>query len=543
MSLHKLTAGDGYEYLTRQVAAMDSTEKGASALADYYSAKGESPGRWMGTGLAALANEDPASVVAVGEEVGADQMKALFGEGRHPNADQIERTVAEAAMGRGLERDAATRQGLAHSMLGQPFPVYEGASAFRKAVGQAFTDYNTEHNERWNAPIDPEKRAELRTRVAQSMFVEEYGRPPLNDRELSGFVAKGSRQKTTAVAGYDLTFSPVKSVSTLWAVAPRDVSQTVEEAHQAAVEHAVRFLEDNATYTRTGHAGVAQVDTQGLMATAFTHRDARSGDPDLHTHVAVSNKVATRTPNGELKWLALDGRVLHKMAVAASEVYNSAIEREMYERLGCEFSEREPAERGKRTVREIDGVDTRLNEVWSSRRAAIDQRRGELAQQFQATHGRAPTNAESLALAQRANLETRQAKHEPRSLAEQRAEWRTTALRVLGGRDGLSSMVRRATSPRRRRRMELTDQWIEATADHVIATVAESRSRWQPAHIIAEAQRQIRSAGIVSDDTDTAVDAVVTAALGSTRSLLLGPSEDLGEPDQLLRSDWARIYT
>ena len=52
MTLHKLSAGSGYEYLTRQVAAMDSTEKGPLALADYYSAKGESPGRWVGSGLA-----------------------------------------------------------------------------------------------------------------------------------------------------------------------------------------------------------------------------------------------------------------------------------------------------------------------------------------------------------------------------------------------------------------------------------------------------------------------------------------------------------
>ncbi len=57
MSMHKLTAGgDGYLYLVRQVAAADSTERGRSTLADYYSAKGESPGRWMGRGLAALAD-------------------------------------------------------------------------------------------------------------------------------------------------------------------------------------------------------------------------------------------------------------------------------------------------------------------------------------------------------------------------------------------------------------------------------------------------------------------------------------------------------
>src|SRR4051812_28779565 len=32
MGLHKLTAGDGYTYLIRQVAALDSTERGFSSL-------------------------------------------------------------------------------------------------------------------------------------------------------------------------------------------------------------------------------------------------------------------------------------------------------------------------------------------------------------------------------------------------------------------------------------------------------------------------------------------------------------------------------
>jgi hypothetical protein len=49
MSLHKLTAGSGYDYLTRQVAALDTTEKGHSGLASYYAERGESPGVWIGS--------------------------------------------------------------------------------------------------------------------------------------------------------------------------------------------------------------------------------------------------------------------------------------------------------------------------------------------------------------------------------------------------------------------------------------------------------------------------------------------------------------
>jgi hypothetical protein len=36
MSVHKLTAGSGYDYLTRQVAALDATEKDHIGLASYY---------------------------------------------------------------------------------------------------------------------------------------------------------------------------------------------------------------------------------------------------------------------------------------------------------------------------------------------------------------------------------------------------------------------------------------------------------------------------------------------------------------------------
>ena len=51
MSIHKLTAGSGYDYLTRQVAALDATEKGHTGLASYYTERGESPGVWIGSGM------------------------------------------------------------------------------------------------------------------------------------------------------------------------------------------------------------------------------------------------------------------------------------------------------------------------------------------------------------------------------------------------------------------------------------------------------------------------------------------------------------
>ena len=191
------------------------------------------------------------------------------------------------------------------------------------------------------------------------------------------------------------------------------------------------FIEKHALFTRTGPQGIRQVNVRGLVATAFTHRDSRAGDPDLHTHVAVANKVQTL----DGRWLSIDGRVLFKANVAASETYNTALEQHLRDTLGVRFAERPGTDPAKRPIREIVGVDPRLNQRWSTRRAHINTRRGELAIQFQHDHGRPPTPVEALHLAQQATLETRDAKHEPRSLAEQRTTWLSEAAAVLGGRE------------------------------------------------------------------------------------------------------------
>ena len=71
MGLHKLTAGDGYSYLTRQVAVHDATDKGHTGLADYYAQRGESPGVWLGAGLAALDGVEPGDEVTARADEGA----------------------------------------------------------------------------------------------------------------------------------------------------------------------------------------------------------------------------------------------------------------------------------------------------------------------------------------------------------------------------------------------------------------------------------------------------------------------------------------
>src|SRR6185437_13435857 len=99
-------------------------------------------------------------------------------------------------------------------------------------------------------------------------------------------------------------------------------------------------------------------------------------------HVAVSNKVRATGADGIPRWLALDGTPLHKAAVAASELYNTRSEALLIERVGVAFADAADTAPGKRQVREIVGVPAELTQLWSSRRAAIEQRVGQLPRRF-----------------------------------------------------------------------------------------------------------------------------------------------------------------
>jgi hypothetical protein len=69
--------------------------------------------------------------------------------------------------------------------------------------------------------------------------------------------------------------------------------------------------------------------------------------------VAVANKVQTL----DGRWLSIDGRVLFKAKVVASETYNTALEQHLHGTLGVRFAERPDTDPTKRPIREIVGVD------------------------------------------------------------------------------------------------------------------------------------------------------------------------------------------
>jgi hypothetical protein len=148
-----------------------------------------------------------------------------------------------------------------------------------------------------------------------------------------------------------------------------------------------------------------------------------------------------------------------------------------------------------------------------------------------------------LHLAQRATLETRSAKHEPRTLIEQRTCWRNEAAQVLGGPQAVDAIVHAALHPSNKIRPIIDADWIAAAADRVLTAMEEHRSTWQIWHVRAEAQRQIRAANLTTDKPEQLVDLLVADVLGARSIRLTSTGDGTVEPAPLRRSDGSSVYT
>ena len=142
---------------------------------------------------------------------------------------------------------------------------------------------------------------------------------------------------------------------------------------------------------------------------------------------------------------------------------------------------------------------------------------------------------EAQALAQRANLEIREAKHDPRSEAEQRAAWRREAERDL--REPLEAMV--ASVLGRSSTAAAVD--VGAVGRRVVAALEASCATWQIWHVRAEAERQARAVQVPLAHVDATVDALVSIVL-SDLSVRIDPPDDVRLPAALRRPDGTSVY-
>ncbi len=368
VSLRRMTAGNGYQYLLRSVVAGDVARAPSTPLTRYYADVGTPPGRWLGSGVRALGSGQLAGGMPVTEE----QLALLIGMGRDP---------------------------ITGEPLGRAYPTYQRlADRIDARVTALDSDLTVE-----------DRAAETRRIEAEETSV-------------------GSRQ---AVAGFDLTFSVPKSVSVLWGVSDAATQERIADAHHAAVADVIEFFERDVAATRAGFSdsdgAVAQVPVVGVAAVAYDHFDSRAGDPQLHTHVVVSNKVRTAMDG---RWRSLDGRPVFASVTALSAHYNALLADRLSRDVGVQWELRQRgADRNPQC--EVAGISDDLIAEFSSRTREIEQMKDELIVEYVARHGRMPSPRTIVELRAQATLATRPPKH-LRSLASLTDEWRRRASARLG---------------------------------------------------------------------------------------------------------------
>lgn len=517
MSMSKLSAGAGYKYLLRHTACGDVERDPSTPLTAYYTASGYPPGTWWGSGLAGLGPE-----LAAGSVVTEDAMSRLYGGGRHPGTEE--------PLGHAYAVFRSTDQRIADTVAALPDSMTDSA----------------------------------------------------RDEAVAGITkVETARRPRVAVAGFDLTFTAPKSASVLWALADPRTQAVVAAAHRAAVRDALAFLEQRAVHTRVGVNSCAQVPTRGMVAALFDHWDTRTGDPNLHTHVVVANKVQGL----DGVWRSLDSRALHHAAVAVSELYDNLFADQLAARVPVNWSWRSRGPR-RTPAFEIDDVPDPLLAEFSTRSAAIEAAMTTAMVDFHAAHGRGPTRVETTRIRQRVTTATRPAKTLHR-LPDLMAWWRQRAVSLLdhaphllmtgswptpprehhlpsprdairhGVRQGVRHRLngtdmtaRQILGPRapwwplwlRTRRTSLSDEAVAHLGDAVIGQVIGRRSTWTRWNLTAEAARLTRGIRLpTSRDRVELADRVVAAALA--RCVALDAPEQFTVPASFRREDGSSVFT
>lgn len=478
VSMRVMSAGQGYRYLLSSVVTGDGDPDGVNAVTGYYAQKGTPPGHWQGSGLSGLAGD-----IVDGDTVTEDQLRRLIGHGQDPSTGE---------------------------RLGRAFPKFASAAArARKRIDSLPVGLSDEQRAARVAAIEAEENAKV---------------------------------TGTPVAGFDMTFSAPKSVSALWAVADGGVQALIGQAHHAAIADVLALCERDVAMTRAGATGptgsVAQVEIRGVIATAYDHYDSRTADPQLHTHVVISNRVQA-VHDG--KWRTLDSKALHGAIVGLSEHYNAVLTDHLAQMLGVGWEERERGE-DRNAVWEIAGVPQTLLAEFSSRSRDIELEKDHLIAEYVHRHGRQPSTRMILKLRHQATLTTRPDKT-PHSLRDLTARWRTQAATVLGEDPvrWVSWLIANSVTEPLLRADDIPLTDIAAVAESVVAQVGMARSTWRRWNLHAETVRQTMGLRFGStQDREAVIGLIVDAA--EQVSIRLTPPELASSPVVFQRGDGSSVF-
>jgi conjugative relaxase-like TrwC/TraI family protein len=317
---------------------------------EYFSGRGESPGRFMGSAAATAGLDGEAS---------PEQVRAMF-QGLDPATGE----VRCAPLLRADPRSKLPAGPLLAAL--QARAAERGVEELEQLAGSKALQGDV-RSVQAACRLGGAKRVKVET--VERLYRKVLGTDPgqLYGEAFGGAWQHRGKRVDTRVQAFDHCFSSPKSVSLLAAGASPQVRRQVAEGRARALQVAIDYLERHGLGVRREHNGVDRYQaTGGLVAVAFEHRMSRAGDPQYHTHVLVQN--AAQGPDG--RWTALDSDRLYAHLMAADHLYLAAERAALTERLGVRWG---PVD-DRSGAAEIQGLDDRtLIERFSKRSEEIDQ--------------------------------------------------------------------------------------------------------------------------------------------------------------------------
>ena len=375
------------------------------------------------------------------------------------------------------------------------------------------------------------RAAEEREEAAVAAY--RAARPYASATELAKVRAAERGTDTHQVPYFDLTVDVVKSVSVLHAsyrVVPRQSRERGDQGQAAALDaraaeieaalldsarEAVAWLERHAIYTRTGHHSARTGewrDGDGLVASVFLHHISRDGDPHLHVHIAVWNRVQ-RADGADKKWRTLDSRSLHNQRLAVAPLTDRLVETKL-STLGYAMVPREDGNGA-----EVGGISQDVMNLFSSRSRALTPELKTLISHYQKTHGKPPSKRTVWLLGQQAAQNTRRTKAEARrtvagqagtaepTAAQRLAAWEAqTARREVQALSAVHQEVARFAAELAGRAPAVLDDAAKRKAARIaVAEVQQHHAVWSMAQLRFEVHRALP---VLKSSTDA--EALVT---------------------------------
>lgn len=195
-------------------------------------------------------------------------------------------------------------------------------------------------------------------------------------------------------AGFDITFSPSKSVDVIYTVASEDMKRDILKAQDRAVNVALEKASQYITYREQRDGQREHFQNNGLAVAKFQHLSNRNEEVKIHTHCFIANQ--TVNSKGEL--VSVDNKNLYDNQKLITQIYHQELFQEL-QKLGFESE----VLNIKNDIIEIKGVSQEAKNAISTRTLQIEEwlieNRAELM-------GKYP-NANESQLRQIATLETR----------------------------------------------------------------------------------------------------------------------------------------